>query len=118
EVPRDDAEGGGGTLGWERRRVRAHGRQELVVWHDAVDEPHRARLLRAHESPGVEEVAGVRHADQPGQDPRAAVLGDESAAREEEAETGPVRGETEVVVEHVRGPEAGGDAVPGRGTGL
>ena len=86
-------------------------RQQRVVRDDPIDEAHRERFLGADETAGEEQITSVRHPDQAGQDPRAAVLGDQTAAREDEAEARAIGCETEVVVQHVRDTEPGGDAV-------
>src|SRR5207302_602925 len=83
ELPLHDAEGARRALRRELAGVLPDVRQQRVVRDHSIDEPHRERFLVTDQAAGEEQITGVRYADQAGQDPRAAVLGDQTAARED-----------------------------------
>ena len=85
--PLDRAHGerrvGGDLAGQLARRVR-----ELGVGHDVVDETELERLLGEQRATGEGDLGGLRVADDPRQQPRAAALGEDAALGEPGCELG------------------------------
>ena len=111
DQPLGEGDGPGRRRGQTRRPTRRSAASSSLGRHDLVDQAERCGVGGGQVVAEEQQLLGLLHADQAGEQVGAAAVGDDAAAHEHLDELGGVGGDDEVAGEREVGADAGGGAV-------